>query len=297
MIKLTQADKLSITISSFPPMIREALCADESFMQNIGTRLSNQIVFSQHNVSFDSAELFDKVSLLQTQPHSSIKGSDNQHWNVTLHSETDFIQLSNGSTVLYLDVFSLPAFVWDKRKWVIEKFCLENYLSVSETVIWVSELNDQNISPQSMFRFQEALRNHPKYIQNSIKEDIASGKSTFDKLAPKNPQYYIGLIGEYANSTNITEYANNEFRLHIQYLIKAKAWDLIASLLHHSSLCNALNEFISDEVSKELGEAYKLDNPAHLVSWIENDFWTKNHKNFKQHIDNFSNRTGSASLN
>ena len=257
----------------FPSSLQEAILKDSSFCEENNVDTDTQIVLGCSEHSFSRATLFQVIrEIYRNSSNSKICDSNDKEWSISraeedkslIYIETDNIQLKTKNFwPLINDI--------DTRISIFEYKATQRNMSKVDVERWMHILSKEEVDDIVVGDITFDLELTPFFIESMLREEFNESENKLHILAPDNTLYYERLIGVYAGSLDINQYAINELSNHFKNRVNSDFCFLDILLCAHSAISERVSENLANE-EKYLSyakTALKTKNPIALIGFFE----------------------------
>ena len=269
----TRAALLEVALNNVPPLIRRSLLHNSGFRDEYGLKTDAVIALSDSVTSFQRSNLFRAVrDVLGGTPSVTLTDVNGTEWRLeadTAHGPGGLVVACGEQRVLLPD-FSTLSTDRSTRLKALRDAALQVNLPKDAQDKWRVLLGSRCLEDDEVDEFMCDIRDTPVYLAQSIRAEIAAGRSSILSLVPSSRRYYERLVGIYNNSKSIGDYAATEGRRFMQQLTEWKPYDGFLLSLYLSSHADLTSEISLRRLDTDgLARAYNfIDNRGDRLSQL-----------------------------
>jgi len=244
-----------------PPLIRMSLLSDQSFREEFGLSMEATISLGVTGPSVQRSDLFNAIrSVLAKGDTAKVTDAEGDVWNLKNEAGVDELPklvLSSLEQRLILPELAGLSEDASTRIRSLEEAASDVNLPLSAQEKWRNMLAERALEDDEVDTFISDLRDTPVYLERSVREEIAAGKSSASSLVPNSRRYFERLVGVYDGSTSIRDYATGPGRNLFEQLTAWRPYEgFLFSLLlsSHSALTTEISVDLLNE--DELVQAF-----------------------------------------
>jgi hypothetical protein len=219
----------NLALDFVPPLVRESLLEDKTFVDDLGIQLEPVLSIGTANASFTRSSFYEAIrKTLTSQDVQEVFDISGKKWGIQQKAEEDDkiqIVLSSGERLFTLpDVAALSPNV-DVRLTAFDSAASDFYLPEASRRFWLSLLEKRSLHDDEFDALRDDFGDTPASIAQTIRSEIASERMGKSSLVPYSRRYFDRLIGEYDDSTSLSEFVKGGFRKKLSQLINYRPYD------------------------------------------------------------------------
>lgn len=250
-----RASLVQATLEHVPPLIRQSLLEQRSFREEFGLGIDAVVKFDDLDISIQRSELFQAIrDVLDDRPGVAVTDTDGKNWTISAESEKGEqprILIADDDQRYILPDFTALSPNSATRLRSLEKAASNVNLPEQATTAWHDTLSERSLEDEEVDQFLSEFRDTPVQAARLIRTEFQEGQSSVSSLVSASRRYYARLVGEYDESTSISDYAARTGSEFIKGLLERLPYEgFLASLLlsSHSLLTAEISiEQLKDE--------------------------------------------------
>ena len=255
----------NLALDFVPPLVRESLLEDKTFVDDLGIQLEPVLSIGTANASFTRSSFYEAIrETLTSQDVQEVFDISGNKWEIQQKAEKDGrvqVNLSSGDRLFTLpDVAALSPNV-DVRLTAFDSAASDFYLPEASRRFWLSLLEKCSLHDDEFDALRDDFGDTPASIAQTIRSEIASGRMEKSSLVPHSRRYFDRLIGEYDDSTSLSEFVKGGFRKKLSQLINYRPYDGLSHafvLSSHSLITDLIDT--SSLGAEDIVQAYDFIN-------------------------------------
>ena len=199
-----------------PPLIRKALIEQRDFREEYGFRADAIIAFSDTGISIPRSELFEAIrSVFTDRSEVVVTDTGGRDWKVFAEGregEQPRILISSNDQRYNLPDFTALSPDSAIRLRSLDETASDVNLPADSINSWRGILSARSLEDDEVDQFINEFRDTPVHIARSLRAEIQKGQSSTSSLVPPSRRYFARLVGEYDNSSSISDYCNRGWK-------------------------------------------------------------------------------------
>jgi hypothetical protein len=213
------------TARLFPPLVRDAVFADDLFAESVALTRYATITFHPSGVSFSRSDLFNAIREASKSATASMDVSDEVGRKWTLKFERDQAPLTlsiMSESQRFLAAAHLLGLsdITDDRIKMLNMEASRVNLPETDRERWQSIISHRPLNDNEIAAFASDINNTPVAVSHAISGTLNSDSIPLATLVPRAAQYYERLVGRFADQPSIKEYADEVLIEHMRQLVR-----------------------------------------------------------------------------
>ena len=237
-----------------PPLIQRTLIKNADFREEYGFTADAVLSFGDPEVSIKRSDLLSAIrTLLSGRKQFDVADTENRKWRIRKNvAEGDLprFTMARNKQRLVLPDFCALSSDRETRLRTLDEAAADVNLPENASDRWRSILEERPLEDDELDAYHCDLRDTPVHIARVIKSEIQARKSSISWMVPASRRYFERLVGPYASSTSIRDYASEIAKKHFSQLSAWRPYEgFLFSLLlsSHASLTAEIHvEKLSD---------------------------------------------------
>ncbi len=255
---------VDLALGFVPPLVRESLLEDTTFVDDLGIHLEPVLSLGTANASFSASNFYGAIrKALTEQEKQQVLDTSGKKWQIEQKIAADNhiqIVLSIGEKLFTLpdEILVLSPFR-QVRLTAFDSIAANFFLPSKTRKLWRKKIEKRSLQDDEYDEFRNEFIDTPVSIAQALRHELKSGTLEKSSLVPHSRRYFERLIGKYDNSPTLDEFVKNNLP---QKLAEPISYSVFDGLLHililssHSTITDLID--VSSLGEEEIVRAFNF---------------------------------------